>query len=199
MWICRLSVPSRYDECATLRCTGFPSGQLSPMPGAIIGGHGTPIIQIFITIAAVRRIFARQRYTDQNEQIFFAPLSFPASLHLPLRPFPQLSCTPFTSLHYSDSLIFFSSHSFSSFPPLPTFAHRLVGGLPFLSVPSLHFHLFFAGADLGGWLVTPLARQPISCYYYACDKLFRCRFVPLLEPNPGDATAQEVTFSYYTV
>jgi len=36
-----------------------------------------------------------------------------------------------------------------------------------------------------GWLVNPLARQPISRYYYACIKLFRCHFVPLLEPNPS--------------
>jgi len=24
--------------------------------------------------------------------------------------------------------------------------------------------------------------------FYVCDALFRCRFVPLLAPNPGDAT-----------
>ena len=44
--------------------------------------------------------------------------------------------------------------------------------------------VYTSGTDL----VTPLARQPISCYYCACDKLFRCRFVPLFEPNPSMLT-----------
>jgi len=51
--------------------------------------------------------------------------------------------------------------------------------------------VYTSGADLGGMTrVTshPPARQPISCYYCACDKLFRCRFVPLFEPNPSMLT-----------
>ena len=35
----------------------------------------------------------------------------------------------------------------------------------------------------------PLARQPISCYYYACDLSYFAVVCALLEPNPGDATA----------
>jgi len=47
-----------------------------------------------------------------------------------------------------------------------------------------------SGADPGGWLVTP----PGAAAYFMLVlcvwlKLFWCRFVPLLELNPGDATA----------
>jgi len=33
----------------------------------------------------------------------------------------------------------------------------------------LVFFCLLSGVDLGGWLVTPMAWQPILCYYYACD------------------------------
>jgi len=54
------------------------------------------------------------------------------------------------------------------------------------------YSCLFAGTDLGVTILTshPLARQPISCY--ACDLglcYFDVVFVPLLEPNPGDAIA----------
>jgi len=54
------------------------------------------------------------------------------------------------------------------------------------------YSCLFARTDLRVTMVTshPLARQPISCY--ACDLglcYFDVVFVPLLEPNPGDAIA----------
>jgi len=67
--------------------------------------------------------------------------------------------------------------------------------LYYLSVKAAsidRYSCLFAGTDLGVTRVTshPLARQPISCY--ACDLglcYFDVVFVPLLEPNPGDAIA----------
>ena len=56
-----------------------------------------------------------------------------------------------------------------------------------------------SGANLGGWLgrlVTPLARQPISWYYYACDLSYfdvvLCRSSSHI---PATSLHQEVTFS----
>ena len=47
----------------------------------------------------------------------------------------------------------------------------------------------FPGADLGAGvtrvtMVTPLARQPISCYYYACDLSY---FDSPVSPDPVNA------------
>ena len=49
---------------------------------------------------------------------------------------------------------------------------------------ELQWALGDLGFFTGGWLGWPVARQPISYYYYyACDNLFRCRSLPFLEPN----------------
>ena len=53
----------------------------------------------------------------------------------------------------------------------------------------LYTHARLSGADLWGWLVTPGAAAYFTLILCVWLKLFRCRFVPLLEPNPGDATA----------
>ena len=65
---------------------------------------------------------------------------------------------------------------------------------PAYTTAEIRIFKVFAGADLGGWLgwlVTPLPGAAAYLMLLLCVwiKLFRCRFVPLLEPNPDDATA----------
>jgi len=64
-------------------------------------------------------------------------------------------------------------------------------------------HWSIAGANLGGGVTRvtshPPARQPISCYYYACDfnyfDVVLCHSSSQILATP---LHQEVTFSYYT-
>ena len=65
--------------------------------------------------------------------------------------------------------------------------------------PTRRCRTITSWADLGewlGWLVTPLARQPISCYFYACDLSY---FDVVLCPSSSQILTtplhQEVTFS----
>jgi len=58
-----------------------------------------------------------------------------------------------------------------------------------VSTTTIYAYTFIRGGSMGVTIVTPGAAAYFTLILCVWLKLFRCRFVPLLEPNPGDATA----------